>query len=310
MYREAGIDPVFSIALNRDNDTGGVLAFGGLPSGVSHSGDFTSTPIKLMQFRQESSSGTIVSYAYTYYAITVENIGLTTLGNVTEAGGHTNPPTSLSQEVGKQPATSSTLTTKPLTNSTCTGLDSPGATADPGSITSKSTSIPGSTVASRTNTLSQPPGTWWRSRMRRQSPEAIQPNLPLQQRSHVYIVDSGTTLLYVPDELADAINNAFDPPASYDTDTGNYFVDCDAKAPLVSFRINGTDFDIDPTDLILHNVRPINGLDVDPDDSVPCGSGVAAAGADFFVLGAVFLKNVVALFDVGAGEMRFSPRTD
>ena len=39
-YNKTGIPPVFSIALSRDNDTGGVLAFGGLPADVPFTGDF------------------------------------------------------------------------------------------------------------------------------------------------------------------------------------------------------------------------------------------------------------------------------
>lgn len=130
-----------------------------------------------------------------------------------------------------------------------------------------------------------------------------------QQRPTVYIVDSGTTIIYTPDDIALAINNAFDPPAFYDRYTGEWFVDCDAIAPEVTVQINGTSFSINPADLILNNVSPIAGADIDPNEPTPCGSGIGAAGQDgLYVLGDVFLRNVLAVFDVGAGEMRFAAR--
>ena len=102
------------------------------------------------------------------------------------------------------------------------------------------------------------------------------------------IIDSGTTINYFPDDISAAINSAFDPPAQYDPFSGEYFVDCDAVAPLVSITINGTTFYINPQDMILNDVEL--GDDAPSDAVAPCASGAGTAGDQgMLVLGDVFL---------------------
>ena len=113
------------------------------------------------------------------------------------------------------------------------------------------------------------------------------------------IVDSGTTLAYLPDELADAVNALYDPPAQYLEDEGGFFVDCSATAPQFGVVINGTTFNVNAADLIFQTQQdPNTGL---------CLTGVQEGGEGPFILGDVFLNNVVAVFDVGAAELRFAP---
>lgn len=119
-----------------------------------------------------------------------------------------------------------------------------------------------------------------------------------------YIVDSGTTLNYFPTAVAESINAAFVPKASYSDDDGAYIVDCNAKAPSVGIEISGTTFWTNPLDMIL-----LSGTDDDGNDV--CISGVNDGGeieGNSFILGDTFLKNVVAVFDVGAVEMSFAAR--
>ena len=110
------------------------------------------------------------------------------------------------------------------------------------------------------------------------------------------IVDSGTTLIYLPTGIADAVNALFDPPAIYSDDEGAYVVDCNAKAPEFGVRIGKETFFINAEDLFLDN------------GDGTCISGVDDAGDSLSILGDVFLKNVLAVFDVGASEMRFAAR--
>lgn len=110
------------------------------------------------------------------------------------------------------------------------------------------------------------------------------------------IIDSGTTLIYLPTGIADAVNALFDPPAVYSDDEGSYIVSCSAKAPEFGVRIASETFFINSADLIL-----------DAGDGT-CLSGVNDAGDSLSILGDVFLKNVLAVFDVGASEMRFAAR--
>jgi hypothetical protein len=109
-----------------------------------------------------------------------------------------------------------------------------------------------------------------------------------------YIVDSGTTLFYAPSKAAKQINALFDPPAKLKN--GLYTVSCEPKAsPAVGVKIGGTVFDINVADLILQD--PTSGT---------CVSGVQDGGAGPYILGDVFMTNVIAVFDVGAAEMRFA----
>lgn len=118
-----------------------------------------------------------------------------------------------------------------------------------------------------------------------------------------YIVDSGTTLNYVPNAFADAWNGAFDPPAVYSETDGVYYVDCKAKNTPLDIVIGGTKFDTNPLDLILLAGTDANGNDV-------CISGVTQGGvdpaSDIYILGDTFQKNVVTVFDIGAGVLRFA----
>lgn len=100
------------------------------------------------------------------------------------------------------------------------------------------------------------------------------------------------------------MNAAFNPPAVYNANDGAYIVDCNATAPVHGITINGNTFYINPLDMILFAGTDANGNDV-------CISGIDDGGsdtaADVYVLGDTFQKNVVTVFDVGAGELRFAP---
>ena len=120
-----------------------------------------------------------------------------------------------------------------------------------------------------------------------------------------YIVDSGTSLNKMPTKIADAINKQFSPPAVYNTNSGNYNVNCTAKAPNLSVTIGGTVFYINPIDIIVVSGTDANG-------NRKCISGVSDGGhnatEDLYILGDVFMKNVVSVFDIGESKMRFAAR--
>lgn len=110
-----------------------------------------------------------------------------------------------------------------------------------------------------------------------------------------YIIDSGTTLNYLPTNTARAINSLFSPKA---TQTGGVWtVACNARAPQFGVKIGGQTFMLNPVDMIFKDET--TGL---------CVSAVQDGGAapGPFVLGDQFLNNVVAVFDVGAAQMRFA----
>jgi hypothetical protein len=65
------------------------------------------------------------------------------------------------------------------------------------------------------------------------------------------IVDTGTTLVYFPADLTQAINEAFDPPSVFEQSSGLWENYCDAVAPDVSFTIGGKNFKISAAELLL-----------------------------------------------------------
>ncbi len=111
------------------------------------------------------------------------------------------------------------------------------------------------------------------------------------------LIDSGTTVNYLPTNIAAAVNKLFEPAATYSPTTGYYSVNCNAKAPEFGVKIGIETFYVNPKDMII------------PLTKTSCISGVTATGAGGnSILGHVFMKNVLSVFDVGASEMRFAAR--
>lgn len=121
------------------------------------------------------------------------------------------------------------------------------------------------------------------------------------------VVDSGNAFNILPLDMANAVNQAFRPPAATNTSAqiglgqGTYVVDCDAVPPTFGVAIGGHTFYHNGQDLIL------------PYGSNTCISAIGAvvptAGISLAFLGDAFLKNVVAVFDFGNNEMRFAARS-
>ncbi|KAF9878466.1 aspartic-type [Colletotrichum karsti] len=119
-------------------------------------------------------------------------------------------------------------------------------------------------------------------------------------RKFPFIVDTGTTMMYLPPPIAQAIADSFSPSGIYMFQYGSYFAPCDAVAPRVAIVIEGASFWINPVDLIFRNFKD--------DLTGYCQLGFSTGKAGPYVLGSTFLHNVEAYFDVGAGQMRFYGR--
>ena len=104
-------------------------------------------------------------------------------------------------------------------------------------------------------------------------------------------MDSGTTLNDFPTSVANAINTAFSPAATYSDEDGAYIVSCTATAPTLAIEIGGTFFTINPLDMILDAGDDVCITDIDDGGD---------SDSDLFILGDTFQKNVVTIFDVGA----------
>lgn len=111
------------------------------------------------------------------------------------------------------------------------------------------------------------------------------------------VIDVGTTANYLPPTIADAVNALFEPAATYSEQRKYFTVPCDAKAPEFGVKIGLETFYINPKDMII-SLSPLL-----------CITAVSRTGSGGnSVLGNSFLKNVLAVFDVGASEMRFASR--
>lgn len=113
------------------------------------------------------------------------------------------------------------------------------------------------------------------------------------------VVDTGNHMNLVPDEIAEAINARFDPPAVWDNSSNVYIVDCNASTPEMGIVLDNRTFWLQsPQDLIFY------------DESGICYSSVSRtavdSGLELNFLGDAFLRNVIAVFDFGKEEMRFA----
>ncbi|KAJ7696929.1 acid protease [Mycena rosella] len=119
------------------------------------------------------------------------------------------------------------------------------------------------------------------------------------------ILDTGTTLNFMSTEVTTAYNAKFDPPAVLDEDAGLWVVECNATVPEFGVKIGGKTFTIDARDQILPAGTDDNG-------NIICISGTQDGGPDvadnIFILGDVFLHNVVATFNPVAAEITLTQR--
>lgn len=112
------------------------------------------------------------------------------------------------------------------------------------------------------------------------------------------VIDSGTSLCYVPNSVAEGVAGLFVPAADYDYSVDAWFVNCDAQAPVFGVSIARKIFYVNPEDLIIDLGTGGN----------QCVMGVQPNFNGLSILGGTWLKNVLAVFDVGAQQMRFAAR--
>jgi hypothetical protein len=103
------------------------------------------------------------------------------------------------------------------------------------------------------------------------------------------ILDTGTTLNYLPTPIAAAVNKQFKPPAKYNDDYGLYIVNCKATAPAFSVVLGGVAFAVDGKDQILPAGTDENGKEL-------CISGTQDGGAN--TPDNIFILYVASLADV------------
>ncbi|KAF2670532.1 acid protease [Microthyrium microscopicum] len=140
------------------------------------------------------------------------------------------------------------------------------------------------------------------------TPDAFSYDGAAASQPDMYIVDSGTTLTYINDAVVDAVAKQFNPPAIKEPSLGNlYTLACNAKAPDFGIKIGGRVLTMTPENIVLQLVddtgAPLCVLGIQPATLAGFGSGGMAG-----ILGETFMNSLVVVHDVGAAQMRFSPR--
>ncbi|KAI4162983.1 MAG: hypothetical protein LQ342_003494 [Letrouitia transgressa] len=204
LYKEGKVAPVFSLAIDRGNGSGGLLAIGGIPP-TKHSQNFVTAPFELTEtFSPFWWRGRGI---YTFYTITVNGFSF----DLSKKGNSDHPP--------------------------------------------------------------------------------------LHAANRQFVIDSATSINYLPTNVSEPVNSLFDPPAALNKTKGLYEVPCHALAPRFGVHIGQQTFYINPQDMVIHS------------HDGTCHTAISSSSfTDFAILGDVFLKNVLAVFDVGASEMRFAAR--
>ena len=112
------------------------------------------------------------------------------------------------------------------------------------------------------------------------------------------IIDSGTSLTYLPEDVASAVFAAYSPPAWLDSATDFWMVDCNATAAVFGVQVGKKVLYANAQDMIVAVTS----------DRSQCISGVQPDYGGLSILGDVWMKSVVSVFDLRTFQMRFAAR--
>ncbi|KAL9053899.1 MAG: hypothetical protein Q9162_004472 [Coniocarpon cinnabarinum] len=109
------------------------------------------------------------------------------------------------------------------------------------------------------------------------------------------LLDAGSSLTYLPDNIADALFTAFN--AQYDASQGAAMIDCGAadQSGSIDFTFSGATISVAINELVV--VSSIQN------NQETCIFGVAPAGSSQPVLGDTFLRSAYVVYDLGANEI-------
>ncbi|QDS77470.1 hypothetical protein FKW77_007133 [Venturia effusa] len=115
------------------------------------------------------------------------------------------------------------------------------------------------------------------------------------------IVDSGSRFCHLPKKIVDGLMSQWKPKPKLNL-VGEWEVGCDSTPPKLELEFNGSRISFDKKDLVIKLTGDICTSTI---AYAPGGDGKAKGK---WILGAPFFRSVVAVFDVGAAEMRFADR--
>jgi hypothetical protein len=109
-------------------------------------------------------------------------------------------------------------------------------------------------------------------------------------------ISTSDTVISLPPSLASAVNSLFIPPGFLAANNSTYYVQCDSIAPRLEFVIGNHTFLINPVDLKRHTSQTL------------CVSSITANSHGHYVLGDLFLRNVLLTLDFRSNTLSLSPR--
>ncbi|KAI0658656.1 acid protease [Cubamyces menziesii] len=120
-----------------------------------------------------------------------------------------------------------------------------------------------------------------------------------ERSGNTTILDTGTTLLLVADDVVDAIYGAIEG-ATYDDEQGGYKFPSNATIPEVSFAVGDTLYKVNPQDIAFG----------DAGDGYTFGGIQSRGDLDFDIFGDVFLKSVYVVFNQSEKTVGLAQRDD
>ncbi|CAO3676308.1 unnamed protein product [Rhizopus stolonifer] len=106
------------------------------------------------------------------------------------------------------------------------------------------------------------------------------------------ILDTGTTLLILPNSVASAVAKAYGASDNYD---GTYTIDCNASLKPLVFTIGSSTFEVPSDSLIFEQ------------DGSTCYAAFGYGDYDFAIFGDVFLKNNYVVFNQEVPQVQIAP---
>ncbi|CAI5760084.1 unnamed protein product [Candida verbasci] len=108
------------------------------------------------------------------------------------------------------------------------------------------------------------------------------------------VLDSGTTLAYLPSGLVSAIGSALG--GSYSSSIGTYIVDCNLSGSL-TYNFSGVSINVPYSDIVIELYYN------DGSSSGQCGLGILNGGSGPFILGDNFLRSAYVVYDITDNEI-------
>ncbi|KAI0692181.1 acid protease [Cerioporus squamosus] len=120
-----------------------------------------------------------------------------------------------------------------------------------------------------------------------------------ERSGNTTILDTGTTLLLVSDDVVDELYGAIEG-AEFDNEQGGYKFPSSATLPDVSFAVGDKLYKVSGKDLAFS----------DAGDGYTFGGIQSSGNLGFDIFGDIFLKNVYVVFDQGEKRVGLAQRTD